>query len=360
LRSLSRAIPIFQCISALQNGAIIALTFALISIPERPVPDDLQIIPRGHPAAARHWRDRLFEIGLRGASAFYGMGDQPARAPVPGISIAWPRAYSWAPFAIWLDYLRTGLSDRVTIAPQEQLQAPIRNCEIIEITHKGMVYPVIIDCGDSSAIDPTLPDKAFLYFKMQYSRNGYPWGNVLPGGYTPAGSNGLFKILPALRRIRDARKFEHEVHGRFGAAFGFDRRKPYLEALSGDPRFKFTGGFAMLRPSAFLTEVARSRVLIDLPGQGDFCFRLIDYMAIGSCIVAARHGNLLPADLVDGREIMFVDDARQATETCVQLLAHPEKAEELAANARAYFDRHLTRAALADYYLNQIMSRLPN
>jgi hypothetical protein len=85
LRSLSRATPIIQCISALQNGAIIALAYALISIPERPVPDDLQVIPRGHKASARHWRDRLFEIGLRGASAFYGMGDQPARAPGPDL-----------------------------------------------------------------------------------------------------------------------------------------------------------------------------------------------------------------------------------------------------------------------------------
>lgn len=320
------------------------------------MPDDVQIkLNRGNP-----WRDRLFELGLRGASALYGSGEQPMRAPSPDISIAWPRAYSWGPFAIWLDYLRTGLSDRVVIAPQEQLQAPIRDCEIIEINHKDKIYPVIIDCGDTSEIDPCLPSSAFLYFKMQYSRSGYPWDNVLPGGYTPAGGNGLFNILPALRRIRDARKFDHEVHGRFGAAFGFDRRKPYLEALSSDPRFKFTGGFAMLRPSAYLTEVARARVLIDLPGQGDFCFRLIDYMAIGSCIVAARHGNLLPVDLVDGRDIMFVDDARQAAETCVQLLADPDRVEELASNARAYFDNHLTRATLADYYLTQISSKLPD
>lgn len=319
------------------------------------MPHDVQINPRGNP-----WRDRLFELGLRGASALYGLGEQPARAPISDISIAWPRAYSWAPFAIWLDYLRTGLCERVSIAPQAEMRAPIRDCEMIEITHKGKIYPIIIDCGDTSAIDPSLPDSAFLYFKMQYSRAGYEWDNVLPGGYTPAGSNGLFNILPALRRIRDARKFDHEVHGRFGAAFGFDRRKPYLEALSSDARFKFTGGFAMLRPSAFLTEVARSRVLIDLPGQGDFCFRLIDYMAIGSCIVAARHGNLLPVDLVDGREIMFVDDARQAADVCAQLLKDPDKVEELAANARAYFDRHLTQATLGDYYLNQIMARLPD
>ena len=329
-------------------------------VPERPVPDDVQIKPpRGNSVPARYWRDRLFEIGLRGASAFYGLGDQPARAPMPDLSITWPRAYSWAPFAIWLDYVRNGLAGRVSISPAAELRAPIRDCEVIEVTHKGKTYPIIIDCGDTSAIDPSLPGSVFLYFKMQYSSKGYPWGNVLPGGYTPAGSNGLFKVLPALRRIRDARKFEHEVHGRFGAAFGFDRRKPYLESLSNDPRFRFTGGFAMLRPSAFLTEVARSRVLIDLPGQGDFCFRLMDYMAIGSCIVAARHGNRLPVDLVDGRDLLFVDDARQAADVCVQLLAKPDRVEELASNSRAYFDRHLARAALADYYLDAIQARLP-
>jgi glycosyltransferase involved in cell wall biosynthesis len=114
----------------------------------------------------------------------------------------------------------------------------------------------------------------------------------------------------------------------------------------------------MLRPSGFLTEVARARVLIDLPGQGDFCFRLVDYLAIGSCIVAARHGNRLPVELVDGRDIVLVDTPAEAADACADLLRNPDRIEELAANARSYFDRHLSRRALAAHYLEQIVSRL--
>lgn len=306
-------------------------------------------------------RDRVQELGLRAYSAFHTAEDVPA-APVGAadLTIAWPPAYSWEPFAIWLDYLRTGLEcfARVETAPARR--PPIRDCEIIDVQWRGRTFPILIDCGDSSAIDPTLPGQVFLYFKMQHARGGYRYPNVLPGGYTPACGAGLFRLLPGLRRMRAARRFEHEVHGRFGAAFGYDRRKPYLEALAADGRFRFTGGFKMLRPSAFLGEVARARVLIDLPGQGDFCFRLTDYLAVGSCVVAARHGVRLPVDLVDGREIVLVDTPQDAADACADLLRRPERIEEFADAARAYFDRHLTRRALARYYVEEIVRRLSN
>jgi hypothetical protein len=36
----------------------------------------------------------------------------------------------------------------------------------------------------------------------------------------------------------------------------------------------------------YLREIADSRVCIDLPGEGPFTYRLVEYLAIGSCIIA--------------------------------------------------------------------------
>ncbi len=305
-------------------------------------------------------RDRAHEIGLKSYSALAGDCEPRVASPegLEELRIEWPAAYSWEPFAIWLNYLRTGMSALTQVDDATHMRPPTRDCEVIDVRWRGRIYPVVIDCGDTSSIDPALPGRVFLYFKMQFARDGYSHANVVPGGYTPACGAGLYPMLPALRRLRDARRFAHEVHGRFGAAFGYDRRRPYLDALGNDGRFRFTGGFRMLRPSGFLTEVARARVLIDLPGQGDFCFRLVDYLAIGSCIVAARHGNRLPVELVDGRDIVLVDTPAEAADACADLLRNPDRIEELAANARSYFDQHLSRRALAAHYLEQIVSRL--
>jgi hypothetical protein len=309
--------------------------------------------------AAWGWRDRALEAGLRARSIWLRPAQEAPAPPLEPFALVWPQAYSWAPFAIWFEPLREGLAARARMERAAQLRPPIRNCEIVDALFAGETYPVVIDCGDSSDIDEEQAGRALVYFKMQYRREGYGRPNVVPGGYGPGMGARIDSVLPALRALRDRRAFAHEAHARFGAAFGYDRRKPFLDALAGDGRFALTGGFKMLRPSAFLAEVARARVVIDLPGQGDFCFRFVDYLAIGSCVVAARHGVRMPVDLVDGRDVLFVDTPAQAADACAHLLADPARVEAMAQAARAYYDRHLTKSALAAYYAREIRARLP-
>jgi glycosyltransferase involved in cell wall biosynthesis len=128
--------------------------------------------------------------------------------------------------------------------------------------------------------------------------------------------------------------------------------------LAQDARFSFTGGLKLLRQAAYLAEVARSRICIDLPGNGDFCFRLVEYMAVGSAIVALRHRNRFPTELVDGRDIILVDDPAEMADACADLLRDESRAQALRSASRAYYDRHLRPERLAAYYLDCFLERI--
>ena len=49
------------------------------------------------------------------------------------------------------------------------------------------------------------------------------------------------------------------------------------------------GSRKIRRYSLALREVARSKICIDLPGNEDFCFRLIDCFAVGACVIGPKH-----------------------------------------------------------------------
>jgi glycosyltransferase involved in cell wall biosynthesis len=273
-----------------------------------------------------------------------------------GISIVWPSQYDWPNFAAWLDGIRDGLAALVPLSlgpPNE----PITNIVMVQFMVDGQAYPVAFDVGDRSGVDDGVAKRAALYLKMQYARQGYDNAAVAPAGFVSAGTR-MPRILPALRAIADLGRFQHDVYGRFGTGAGLDVRRRHLDRLAQDPRFSFTGGLKLLRQSAYLTGVARSRICIDLPGNGDFCFRLIEYLAVGSAIVALRHGNRFPVELVDGRDIILVDDPTEMADACADLLRDDDRMRALRAASRAYYDRHLQPERLAAYYLDCFLDRL--
>jgi hypothetical protein len=66
-----------------------------------------------------------------------------------------------------------------------------------------------------------------------------------------------------------------------------------------------------------MREVAQARVCIDLPGNGPLCFRLIDYLTVGSCVVAPRPAARLHAPLSYGVIVVYcADDLSSLVEIC--------------------------------------------
>ena len=195
---------------------------------------------------------------------------------------------------------------------------------------------------------------------MQCQREGYGYRNVVPGGYV-VDTPRLYMYLSKLREERDRRDFQFDVYGRVGRDFGTEVRKRALFKLENQNRFAFEGGLQILPYKDFLEETARAKVCLDLPGRGDFCFRLVNSLAIGSCVVAFPHRNKLHVPLVPGKHIVYTKpDFSDLVQRCEYYSRHPAEREEIARNAREYFDLYLHKDNLVRYYLRTCIDVLHN
>jgi len=179
---------------------------------------------------------------------------------------------------------------------------------------------------------------------------------VVPGGYVP-NSSDIYYYLSQLRRQKDRQPPLFDVYGRFGTGFAEEVRARALRSLSEQRNFHFEGGLKRIRYSRYLSEVSRSSIVVDLPGKGPFCFRFVDYLALGSCVVAARHGTTLHVPLENMMHVAYVEpDVSDLVSVCDDLLANPGLQREMVVSSREYFDRYLHSDQLAAYYLHLIMA----
>jgi len=271
--------------------------------------------------------------------------------------IFWPTSYPWKPAAKWYEQIRQGL-ERFVRVDRRHIPQPSGAVLAIEVMDNGRTVPVLIDIADSPEIGQVDPSMAHLYFKLQHDEDGYDYENVIPGGYLP-NSPDIHFYLPRLRTESDQRSALFDVYGRFGTGFASKVRTKALQSLSEQRQFHFEGGPKRIRYSRFLSEVSRSSVAIDLPGNGPFCFRLVDYLGVGSCVVARKHGTILHAPLENMVHLVYVeDDLSNLVSVCEDLLAEPALRRDLVSASRDFFDRFLHVDQLAAYYLNRILESL--
>ena len=271
----------------------------------------------------------------------------------------WPLVYQWPPAFQWVEPLRSAFARRVRIE-YANLAQPFPGIVMIQVLSNGTTYNVAIDYSDYPVINKEAIGTSTVYFKMQHLQEGYPYENVVPGGYVPSNTEFLHRALPLLRFLRNRLSYEHDVYGRFSLKFASEVRAKAYRLLSNQDQFRYEGSLARARYSRFLHEVTRARVCIDLPGNGDFCFRLIEYLAVGACVVGPRHHNALHVPLIDGEHMRFThDDLSDLVEICRFYLEHDEEREMMGRNAKNFFDRYLRQDQLADYYLSNCVERVP-
>jgi len=273
------------------------------------------------------------------------------------VVIRWPSTYQWPTARLWVDSLLYGFKSRTRVE-FAQLAQPYRGTVIFQFVVHGKSHEVAIDYSDYADVNPESVDRCALYFKMQHRREGYEFQNVLPGGYV-CGSRKLYLHLSRLRRLRDSRNFQFEVYGRFSAEFAGETRRRAIELLMNQDRFQFEGGLKRVEYVNFLKEVARAKICINLPGEGDLCFRLINYFAIGACVIGPPPGNVLPAPLVDRVDVVYSKpDLSDLVDLCSYYLAHDEAREEMARRSRQFFDEYLHKDNLTAYYLRSCLDHL--
>ena len=310
---------------------------SLQTIRDRAVEVALQKFSPGAPAVNQHWRVSDEELD--------------------DVVIRWPSSYQWPTARLWVDTLLYGFKSRARVEFAE-LSQPYRGTVIFQFVVDGHTHEVAIDYSDYAEINQESVARCALYFKMQHSREGYGYANVLPGGYV-AGGRKIYLHLSRLRRLRDTRNFEFDVYGRFSTELAGETRRRAVELLTDQNQFRFEGGLRKVKYLDFLKEIARAKICIDLPGEGDLCFRLINYLAVGACIVGPPPRTTLHAPLVDRVHMAYAKpDLSDLIDLCSYYLENDEAREEMSRNSRRFFDEHLHKDNLTAYYLRSCLDRL--
>jgi len=150
-----------------------------------------------------------------------------------------------------------------------------------------------------------------------------------------------------------------DVYGRFRLDYATQLRRDAIRHLTDSADLRYVGGGGVVRYSRFLREVADAKICINLPGNGDLCFRLIDYLAVGACVIGPRLRTQLHVPLVDREHIVYTaDDLSDLVPLCRRYLQDDAERERMRLATQALFDQFLCRHQLAAYYLYQCQGRL--
>lgn len=282
------------------------------------------------------------------------------------LAIGWPDEYRWHPGTRhWVEPIMRGMAEHGVPVEHRPIEQPFPDSVVFEIDDRGVRHPVVIDHGDHVDISVEGADAALVYFKLNYSVAGYPQETVLAGGYMPA-SDMLYRRLRLLRARRGRPRFAYDVYGRFGLRFPSETRKRAFEILSSrrDFRyegslFRYEGGPDKVPYKRYLVEITRAKVCVDMPNGGDLTYRLVDYLALGACVVRPRGIARLHVPPVDGEQIVYcAPDLSDLGDVCAELVRDDGRREQIARNARRYFDKYLHRRQLGAYYLFEICKAL--
>jgi hypothetical protein len=142
-------------------------------------------------------------------------------------------------------------------------------------------------------------------------------------------------------------------------------RGMFVEACRSLPGLNFEGGFAQrwalppewkargfdkyalpVRPShrQFIRNTQRSACAFNNPGfKRCHAWKLAEYLALGKAIISTPLERLLPAPLVHGEHVHFVEPSVDAIREAVRHLCRDSQyRRKLERNARAYYQEHLT------------------
>ncbi len=269
------------------------------------------------------------------------------------IRIRWPRQYGWEHRTRLTTPILDGLRQLVPVELADVPQ-PIGNITVFEFTVDGVALRVAVDHEDRPLLHESV-DEHPLFFKLQHQREGYGRDHVVPGGYVSTRPD-LYTHFARFRELRRSSRPFYDLHGRFSLSFAPEIRRRAIDLLTAQRDFAFEGGLKVVMWSEYMREVCRARMCLDLPGRGPFTNRIVEYLAIGACILGPQHRAILHVPLVNGDHMAA---AREDMEDLVALgkryMFDEEARARMSANASDFFDRYLRREQLASYYIHECL-----
>jgi hypothetical protein len=270
------------------------------------------------------------------------------------IAVRWPLHYHEPVAESFVAPLKDGLAALATIVATDIAQ-PYAGIVLIDVDIAGERHRIAVDYSDLTDVNAACVAEVHTYFKFQCLGSGYPAiANVQPGGYV-ASSAFLYANWCRLRALRNRAPASSDVFGRFGLRWGAPVREAAMSLLEADPEIEFSGGTRFTQHGRYMREMARSKVCVDMPGQGPFCCRMVDGLAMGCCIVTKRHSTVLPVDLREGVEILYcADDLSDLADLCKAYASDDSKRMPIEAAAAKYFDENLHPVRLAEHYIRTL------
>ena len=315
----------------------------------------------GSTRLARHLRlagDPRTWMAIAGNARWRREGRCPSprtwRTEHPATVVSWPVRYEHPIAAFFVQAIRDGFEAVASVETAEIPQA-YPGIVTIEVDGGGGPRRVALDYYDFTHVNAECAAEVDTYFKFQYQRGGYPeFANVSPGGYI-TDKPFLYANWCRLRALRRRARPSSEVFGRYGLRFSGAVRETAIERLRSDGRFEYSGGTRRTHHTRYLREMASAGVCVDLPGQGPFCCRLVEGLAMGCFIIAARHAAEMPVKLRDGVEIVYCEeDLSDLADLCAEYADDESRRRPIEAAAASYFDEHLHPVRMAERYLRVV------
>ena len=272
--------------------------------------------------------------------------------------IRWPTRINPAPsLADCVNQIKSGIAAHVPVEHAE-IPQPAGGVVLFHVLDGGTPLRVVIDTDDLSVLNDSAKE-ADLYFKLQYLRGGYGSPHIRPGGYVclqPA----LYRYRWNWRALRRRRTPSHDVYGRFGIAGEKQSvRAAAISLLQAQRRFGFQGGTGAVWWGAYVDEICDARVCLDLPGRGELCYRLVEYLAVGACVIGPELATELPVPLESGVNLVRVPRSLEGLiDECDGLLRDDGLREAIGRAAEDYFERYLALEQIGAYYVDTMWRML--
>jgi hypothetical protein len=253
--------------------------------------------------------------------------------------------------------IKCGIAAHVAIEHAD-IPQPVGGVVLFHLLDGGAPRRVVIDTDDRVALNESARE-ADLYFKMQYQRGGYGSPQIRPGGFVCL-QPSLYRYRWNWRELRSRTAPSHDVYGRFGITDEKqDVRARAISLLKAQGRFGFEGGGSPVWWGEYMDEMCNARVCLDLPGRGEFCYRLVEYLAVGACVIEPELATEMPVPLQSGVHLMRVPRSLDGLiDECERLLRDDSLRESIGRGGQDYFDRYLALEQLGAYYVDSLWSTL--
>jgi glycosyltransferase involved in cell wall biosynthesis len=217
--------------------------------------------------------------------------------------------------------------------------------EIFELRRGDANVRCAFDYSDYPIVSTYILGQVDIYFKCVAPVGLLP-PKVVSVGYFAGNASLLAKARGKILKHPPQKKFD--VYGRFGS---WTDSQPFRQAIVNNLRnssLSYTGGFSVRVYPAYLKELMRARIALDVPGQAPLSYRLAEAMALGALVVCRKPACVLPEEMVDGVHYVAVkDDGSNVVEVCQELLEDEERRQKIVNEAMIFFDRNFSPQSMA-------------